>query len=190
MKKIILLLITLYGNAYCQGSMLTYERTEGNAKITGHGTAFGIDKRLMLTCAHNVLNEQNNPYKTILVSGFRCKVLRFDLKYDIALLEASVDVSVEQMGEDAGVGEKIVLSGSKRGEPVTESKGKIVELNHGGACRDRLEVSFDHGDSGGPVLKDGKVVGMAVAGIPKEGDLAHDQGLFVRVSILKEFLKR
>ena len=52
------------------------------------------------------------------------------------------------------------------------------------------EVKFDHGCSGGPVFsaRTGKVIGVAVAGIPLDHDMDYNKGLFVPVSAIESFI--
>lgn len=205
MKKILLLLLALYGwNAYCQnvGLKLEYQYKDPSdgQTITGHGTAVCISKTkqadsistTMITAAHNVLDAKGDVRKDVFVNGDRVQVIKVCEKYDVALLRGSVDVACVELGEDAKVGDKIVLSGSKRGMPVTEHEGRIIEKDHKGWARDLMSVDFDHGDSGGAVLQNGKLVGIAVDGVPDRSghELRHDLGLFTRVSLLRqEFLK-
>lgn len=195
------LLLCLLLSACCHAGdvvRLRYERQEHGAFITGHGTAFGIQcgrKRALLTAAHNILDDNGKPQKTVLIEideeWRKVRVLFFSAKYDLALIEgpAGVEIGGFVLCDDAAaVGARVTLIGSKRGTPLKECAGEIVERHNDGTIRDRMRVAFDHGDSGGPVLAGGKVVGVAVAGVPKNGDLDTTLGLFVPASIVKEFL--
>lgn len=185
---------------------LRYERTEAGQIITGHGTAFFIragdasDRVRLLTAAHNILDERGNPYATVAVEFAKddwrpMRVEHFEEKYDIALLAPTKPfhayfLHMRLGAVDAGVSDKVCLNGSKRGTPVCEYAGVVAELHDGGTVRDRMRIEFDHGDSGGPVTNAaGDVVGIAVAGVPKDGDLDHNVGLFIPVSIIKKFLE-
>lgn len=177
---------------------LRYERMEGGALITGHGTAFGIrceHKRALLTAAHNILDSKGRPYASVLIEAGdewrKARVLFWSEKYDLALLESPADVEISgfDLGSDVSAG-AVRLCGSKRGAVVTTHDGVVQERHDKGTIRDRMKVPFDHGDSGGPVLAGEKVVGVAVAGVPKDGDLDKSIALFVPASIVKEFLKQ
>ena len=200
MKYLLLLFLLCFALSAtaANATRLRYERFEGKALITGHGTCFAISDSQLLTAAHNVLDAKDKPYTTIIVEDdfgwTKCTVVKFSIKYDIALLQidtphATISTVLKLAEKDLLNGE-VTLIGSKRGIPLAENKGIIVERHHQGTVRDCMKVDFDHGDSGGPVLNSGVVIGMAVAGVPKDGDLDHSVGLFIPVSIIKEFLNK
>jgi LysM repeat protein len=188
---------------------IRYERTEGGALITGHGTAFGIDlspygvhsRRLMLSAAHNVLDGRNQPYGTLkieIIEGSRAywtkvRVIASDESMDLCLLESAEDLPVLATLHDNDLqpGNPVILAGSPRGIPVSLYDGEIMKRFESGSIRSSARVVFDHGDSGGPFFcaKTMKVIGVAVAGVPKNGDLDHNIGLFVPLVGIDSFLQ-
>lgn len=189
---------------------IRYERSEGNATITGHGTAFGVDlsrygfegSRYLLSAAHNVLDDNGAPFSTVKIEledeartvWSKCRVLAFDKELDLCLLESNDPIPqiVELADEDAEVGATTILAGSPRGIPVKLFEGTLTKRFDSGTIRSAVRIPFDHGDSGGPFFASdsGKVIGVAVAGVPKDGDLDHNIGLFVPVAGVKSFLER
>ncbi|MCW8132019.1 MAG: LysM peptidoglycan-binding domain-containing protein [Planctomycetota bacterium] len=189
---------------------IRYERSAGNATVTGHGTAFGADlskygyagRRYLLSAAHNVLDDNGEPFSTVKIEldgeartvWSRCRVLAFDKDLDLCLLEANDDLPAlaELADFEAEAGADLVLVGSPRGIPIKVFEGTLTRRFESGTIRSAARVPFDHGDSGGPFFcsRTGKVVGVAVAGVPKDGDLDHTIGLFVPVSGVLSFMER
>ena len=188
---------------------IRYERNEGGALITGHGTAFGVNlapygihsKRMMLSAAHNVLDEKGRPYATLKIEineGSRtywskCRVVSSDEELDICLVEAGDDLPgiADLDGTDLQPGSPVVLAGSPRGVPIGLFDGEVIRRFDSGTIRSAARLAFDHGDSGGPMFNAStkKVVGVAVAGVPKNGDLDHNIGLFVPLVAIDSFLQ-
>jgi LysM repeat protein len=188
---------------------IRYERMEGSSLITGHGTAFGVDltpygissRRLMLSAAHNVLDEKNQPYATLKVEvkegsreyWTRCRVVASDPEMDLCLVEAGDDLPLIATldNTDMAPGARVVLAGSPRGIPVATFEGEVIRRFDSGTIRSSARVVFDHGDSGGPFFNSNtlKVIGVAVAGVPKNGDLDHNIGLFVPLTGIDSFLQ-
>ncbi|MCZ7645146.1 MAG: serine protease [Planctomycetota bacterium] len=188
---------------------IRYERYQDGAVITGHGTAFGADlsawgfpgRRYLLSAAHNVLNDEGRPFTTLkieVVDGPRtywlgARTLVFDENLDLCILEAGDDLPVlgRLAVKDLRGGERAILAGSPRGTPVALYEGLMREPFYRGSVRSAVSVAFDHGCSGGPLYgaESGEVVGVAVAGIPKDGDMDHQLGLFVPVVGLRSFLE-
>lgn len=188
---------------------IRYERMEGGSLITGHGTAFGVDlspygissRRLMLSAAHNVLDEKNQPYATLKVEvkegsreyWSRCRVVASDPEMDLCLVEAGDDLPLIATldNTDMAPGARVVLAGSPRGIPVATFEGEVIRRFDSGTIRSSARVVFDHGDSGGPFFNANnlKVIGVAVAGVPKNGDLDHNIGLFVPLTGIDSFLQ-
>jgi LysM repeat protein len=188
---------------------IQYERLDRGDMVTGHGTAFGVNlssygfngNRYMLSVSHNVLDRSGQPFSTLKVEindGKRtfwtpCKVVAADPKVDICLLEAQDDIQelAELASKDIGPGESVMLEGSPRGIPITNYPGTIIERFHDGTISSLASIEFDHGDSGGPLFsaKSKKVVGIAVAGVPKNGDLDHTVGLFIPIVGIENFLE-
>jgi len=187
---------------------IRYERIDNGAIITGHGTAFGVDlsawghpgKRYMLSAAHNVLDDSKKAYGTLKIEineGTRtywsqCKVLLVDAELDLCLIESGDDLPAltDLAQTDVMPGDSVVHAGSPRGIPIALYDGVMRRPYHQGTVRSVVELPFDHGCSGGPLFsaKSGKAIGVAVAGIPKDGDLDHTKGLFVPVHAIECFL--
>jgi hypothetical protein len=188
---------------------IRYERKEGKAMVVGHGTAFGIDlgaygkpgRRYLLSAAHNVLDKSGNPYPTLKIeiprqngqiSTSRCKMISADTGLDVCLLECEEDlpVVVTLAESDERIKAPVILAGSPRGIPVQLYDGMLVRRYYEGTVHSLAELEFDHGCSGGPVFstRTGKVIGIAVAGIPLRDDMDHTKGLFVPVSAIESFI--
>jgi LysM repeat protein len=188
---------------------IRYERQEGNALIVGHGTAFGIDlgpfgqqgQRYLLSAAHNVLDKAGKPYPTLKIEipiqdghmvASHCRVICTDSDLDLCLFECDRDLPglVVLAAVDEPAKAPVILAGSPRGIPVRLFDGTLVRRFHEGSVRSLAELEFDHGCSGGPLFsaRTGKVIGVAVAGIPKGDDLDHSKGLFVPASAIESFI--
>ncbi|MBI3829319.1 MAG: LysM peptidoglycan-binding domain-containing protein [Planctomycetes bacterium] len=156
----------------------------------------------LLSAAHNVLDDNGAPFSTVKIElesadrtvWSKCRVLAFDKELDLCLLESNdpVPVLAELADEDSEVGAETILAGSPRGIPVKLFDGKLTKRFDSGSIRTSVRIPFDHGDSGGPFVASdsGKVIGVAVAGVPKDGDLDHEIGLFVPVAAVRSFLER
>lgn len=183
---------------------LRYRRIESGTEITGHGTAFPADlaaygfagRRYLLSAAHNVLDDTGQPYGTLEIEtggGWSaCRVLGHDRSLDICLLEAQRELpAAAQLADtDAAQGDAVVLAGAKRGLAVRVYEGVLEKKFHRGSARYRVRVPFDHGDSGGPFFDaaSGRVVGVAVAGVPLGADLDPGLGLYAPLAAVRSFL--
>lgn len=169
-----------------------------------HGTAFRIDINCkkgypFLTAAHNILTDDNKGTFDYIRFELRdkkvmAKLVCLDVKLDIALLvtQEDMDVNKLKLGEDIHLKDKVMFYGAQRDNDLKEFKGEIAEMWEKGLAMHRMKTSsFDHGNSGGPVLKDGMLVGIAVCGYLKkdtQDEVIKDVGLFVPICIIKEFL--
>ena len=178
---------------------LEYVREEAGAIITGHGTAFACDLRHwgiadgVLTAAHNVGEKGSSyPNLTLEINGKKkgCKVLAANPELDLAVLSCDTGIKPLKLSdEELSIGDPVVMTGLLKSNPVMlEYWGSIEGLFYQGFARHKIAVVFDHGASGGPITKSGKVVGIAVCGIPKDGDLDRSCGLFVPTVAIKAFL--
>jgi hypothetical protein len=173
--------------SFAQGIHLGYSYvTPEHNQGTGHGTCFAVDKTHVLTAAHNVngdmwieLDDGKHPVK----------VVKSDPELDLALLKVDgVELTVTKFGKELDSG-KVIFNGCPRGEPARSFEGEVVRRFWKRTCMDLAKVKFDHGMSGCPVLSKGKIVGMAVAGVPdKSGKLSVDVGLYLPLSVIKWFL--
>lgn len=187
---------------------IRYERTEYGSTITGHGTAFCVDlsqygfagRRYLLTAAHNVLDNRKRPFSTLKVEmqegtrtyWSRCRAVVWDENLDLCIVEAEDEMpGILRMADtELPVGRRLILAGSPRGVPIQLHDGTLNRKFEGGSVRFSATVSFDHGNSGGPAVDavSGRVVGVAVAGVPKDGDLDRNIGLFVPIVGITSFL--
>lgn len=200
-----LILIVLALVALCLGAragepesrafQIQYDRWAEGATVTGHGTAFPIAPRQLLTAAHNILDDRFQPHKTIRVqiagSWVTATPVRWHAELDIALLSIDVDVAPLKLAPgDPEEGELLEIVGSMKGTPIATYRGHVHNRWHGATARTLAKVPFDHGLSGAPVLQDGRVIGLAVCGIPKDADLDHNYGLFLPTSIVRWFMQQ
>jgi LysM repeat protein len=190
---------------------IRYERIANGCTITGHGTAFGADlshygfngNRYLLTAAHNVLDDHHKPFTTLKIEiryadgrelWAPVRPLVWDEQLDLCLVESSQDLpAIAQLSDyDMSEGGDLVLAGSPRGVPVGTYQGTVMTRFHNATVRTAAKIPFDHGDSGGPFFcaRTGRVVGVAVAGVPKDGDLDHSIGLFVPMVGVTAFLEQ
>jgi len=201
-----LLMANLFAADLSVAFRLQYERSEGGVTITGHGVAFAADlaaygfkgKKFMLSAAHNVLDDQTKkPFDTLRVEVtpqrlIKCRAVVWDTDFDLCVLKAE-DNLPDQLalgGADAAAGARITMLAGPWGEAIRPLTGKVLRRFERGTVRTSMAVKFDPGDSGAPLLDaEGKVVGVAVAGVPKDGDIDPEVGLFVPLVMLKAFLE-
>lgn len=176
----------------------------GGVTVEGHGTAFAVDlaafgyvgKQYLLTAYHNVVDDETaTPALRIELNKkwVDCKVVAFNQRLDICLLESAVALSdvIAMDSAELSLGEFLILGGSPRGVPIKSFTGVLHEQFTGGSYRMLAKIEFDHGDSGGPVVnqKTYKLVGMAVSGVPKDGDLDTKLMMYMPLSVIASFLK-
>ncbi len=176
-----------------------YER--GN--VSGHATACSVDvsryvagKGLLLTAAHNVVDEHGKTRARLAVEiqagKFQpCTVTAFDLDLDLALIRTAADPPTLALCEtDASAKDTVTLAGSPHGAPVALAHGIVTCRFWNGSVKTAARLAFDHGDSGAPLINAaGKVCGVAVAGVPKDGDLDRNIALFVPLACIVSFLQ-
>ena len=186
---------------------IRYERIDGTAIVTGHGTAFSVDlsrwgyvgSRYLLSAAHNVLDNNGRPFSTLKVeiegseqaTWTRCRVLAVDKELDLCLVESNRPVlqqTVLAAGDEA-VGHGVMLAGSPRGIPIALYDGILTKRFESGSVRSSASLPFDHGCSGGPFFNaKGEVIGVAVAGVRQNDDMNKNIGLFVPLAGVTSFL--
>lgn len=187
---------------------IRYERSDGTATVTGHGTAFAVDLskwgyvggRYLLSAAHNVLDSNDRPFATLKAEiedaerpvWTRCRVLAFDKELDLCLVESNRPVLRQTVlaTDDEEAGHGVLLAGSPRGIPVALYEGTLTRRFESGSVRSSARLPFDHGCSGGPFFNTkGEVIGVAVAGVPKDNDMDKNIGLFVPLVGVLSFLE-
>lgn len=194
---VVLLLLLSWATAAedeARAMRLQYTRPHKGEIATGHGTAFAVAENLLFTAAHNILSEEHKPFNTVRIeisgSWVPAKVLCWDRELDVALLSVAAKLQPLQLGFDPDEGDRVEFVGSMRGIPIASYRGVIERRWHGATARTLARVKFDHGMSGCPVIGRDGVVGVAVCGLPKDGDLDHELGLFIPVSIIRWFIQQ
>lgn len=170
----------------------------GGAVNYGSGTIISSDngRTLVLTCGHicRGMTNQGSMEVDIFHRGemktYVGKVLRFDLKADVGLLEIPTDVSYPHSpiaGADYRVkkGDRVVSVGCGGGEDPTLQKHKVLSLNRY-LGPDHLECSGEpiEGRSGGGLFsEDGSVVGVCFARDPE-----YHSGLYAALKPIHQLL--
>jgi hypothetical protein len=185
------------------------EQAVGGDTVVGHGTAMAIDlspwgysaPRYMLSAFHVYVDQSGNIRPRLKVevrqngmsSWINCRVAAYNKALDVCILETERDLPylTRLSARELEEGDPVVLVGSPRGIPITIYHGKLTEKEYRNDCS-RMEIEFDHGDSGAPVFErdNGEVIGVAVAGISLRGgqDMVPNVGLFVPASSVMRFL--
>ena len=194
MRMVLAVVLTLLSSScLAEAYRLKYTRLDEKegVVVTGHGTAFCYEKGRLLTAAHNV--STGEPLIEVNGDWVKAKVVRKNEDSDIALLECKEAEKWSPLAlETPSPGKDIVLRGSKRGEKVSDRKGRISTAWYKGRAQWLADIGgegFDHGDSGAPLMfASNVVVGMVVAGIPKDGDMDKGKALFLPAMVLWSFL--
>jgi nucleoid-associated protein YgaU len=150
-----------------------------------------------------VLDDKHKPFTTLKIEiryadgremWTPVRAVVWDDQLDLCIIESSADLpSLTQLSEtDLNVGSSVLLVGSPRGVPIAQFEGSVTSRFYNATVRTATRIPFDHGDSGGPFFcaRTRKVVGVAVAGVPKDGDLDHNIGLFVPMAGVASFLEQ
>ena len=192
---------------------LRAEVIKGDSIITAHGTGFGIDlsnwgyprPRYVLTAWHVVRNDDGPGMPSLKIEvrtdsniyWTRCRLLAFDARRDLCLLESATDLpyNAEFADEQTEPGSPVLHVGCPTGVRPTPFEGIVSD-------RDGFDLAcaqvrfFKQGCSGGPVF-DGttfRIIGVAVAGVKREGGAKDEMdpttALFVPLSSVKKFVQR
>jgi S1-C subfamily serine protease len=155
------------------------------------GSAFCVAPGYFLTCAHVVESYNKSTMEGATAFGqsaiikliqegrsYPAQLVDFDLKLDLAMLRADINVEALQIGDDINIGEDVVVIGSPHGYENNVSIGVI-----GGTERKVydyeeappytfIDAAVFPGSSGGPVIKsdNGKVIGMITLIVSTEGE--------------------
>lgn len=166
-----------------------------NGRVTTtYGSCFALSDTLLLTAYHNVDEDHIKPFVTVEGKEYPIKVVKFNKKLDIALCEIvrTLDNTEElklpmlDIGNDAKANDKVFFQGYPRGKYLM-SEGQVLERFYSGSL-DLAAVKFDHGCSGCPVTNGRHIVGIAISGVPKDGDLDYTKGMYLPASVIKQFL--
>lgn len=170
---------------------LEYTRQDKTlGETTGHGTAFAIAPRVLMTAAHNILDDGKLIDTVRIEVGLRwiaAKVVRYNADADIAVLSVDENLAFAELGDDPHEDAGVLLYGARHGDVVCERSGIVTQAYASGLRFLCSTQKFGHGCSGGPVMQGKRVVGMMIAGVPKDGDMRDDQCYFVPASALKYF---
>jgi hypothetical protein len=129
---------------------------EQETVFTQHGTAFILED-FVFTAYHVVDSKTSSIFIERKEGWIRCEVLYKDEKLDIAILRPALKTTpfVELDAKETG------CVASIQGTPLKKLKYEFKD--------DKLFIEgYDSGGSGAPVLKDGEVLGMAVAYHPED----------------------
>lgn len=160
-----------------------------------YGTAFNITKRKLLTAAHCIENYARLEIEISPDKWVDCTPAGHHHDLDVALLKADTDLpNPYELDEDGLVKDKVECRGCPLGVPVKSLPAKIVQQWWMGSRMFLMEGEFDHGCSGGPVLKGRKVVGLMVALPAKfgpDGIVQEDKtkGLAIPTSAIRTWLR-
>ena len=166
-----------------------------------HGSGVIIDGNRILTNAHVVCD---NTFLQVRKSGqakrYTAVVDMIDHKSDLALLKVNDPTFFEgviplKFGTFSNIKDEVYAYGfPEGGDKLSITKGVISrvehkEYKHSGAyliaCQ--LDASINHGNSGGPVLKDGKIVGIAFQNA--FGIEVENIGYMIPIPVIDRFLE-
>ena len=192
---------------------LRAEVVKGDSLITAHGTAFGVDltewgyprPRYILTAWHVVRNDEGPGIPLLKIEvrtetniyWTRCKLLAFDARRDLCLLESSTDLPfcTEFADEQPEAGCPVLHVGCPTGVRPTPFTGSVSDRDGYDLASANVKF-FKQGCSGGPVF-DGcsyKIIGVAVAGVKKENGASDEMdpntALFVPLTGVKRFIQK
>jgi serine protease len=161
-------------------------------------TGFIIDGNKIITNAHAVINTK---FLQIRKEGdskkYEAKVKFVSEEYDLALVEVDdkdffKGTTSLTLGNLPSIQEKVVVYGYPLGgDKLSTTQGIVSRMEHNTytLTNERFligqtDAAINSGNSGGPVTNNGKVVGVAFAGIANADNI----GYFIPVNILKNFL--
>lgn len=185
-----------------------------HGQLIGRGTGFFVDEGVIVTNIH-VIDGAAKYYKIFSTSDddtmdhlcyqeLNRSDIRLNLEEDVAYIRAYIDCphgSVFFASEDPRLDEKVEVYGYPSPDGILENfdlknnKGKMVALNQYVQINDieygpwiKTDAPIDSGNSGGPVVKDGLVVGIAVAATTGMDGYAVN-GYFIPVSEIRRGLE-
>lgn len=124
------------------------------------GAGWVYDDNTIVTCAHMFQADLSDELKITTLDGreFSVKPYKINQAWDILLLKADLGLPSLQTG-NAIVGDKVTIIGNPAGLDWHISNGTI-----GSMSKDYyyLDANITFGNSGGPMIKDCKVIGMLV----------------------------
>ncbi len=187
MKRIILILLAIYGgSACCQGLQIRSDHADVS-KIDGRavtveswGSGCYLTKHLVLTCYHVLAEGTSHYVKTPKGGWIVGRSFAFDKENDLALLYT------DEEGEPVELASipPLSISGSQKNEPTKDHK---AELNNA-----IIKADVDCGSSGSPVLADGRLIGMVKMKFTIKNDPLMENGVYAviaSVDVIARLLK-
>jgi hypothetical protein len=173
MKRLVLIALVAAG---CGGTKpeVVAVRVPTGPLSAEHATAVSLGGGRALTVAHVL-----SPGRPVFVAGHRARVLRVDRRLDLAVLAVAGLRAPAASAGAAHAGERVTVQALRGALPATVRR--VVTARVDGVPRPALELSARvlPGDSGAPVVGDGRVLGVVFAGAA--GGLAYavrtDSGL-------------
>ncbi len=170
----------------------------------GSGTGFLIAPNLFLTNAHVVSDASRLAIKKVGdPTPYRAKVKHIAHDCDLALLELVKPSKAFEKTEPLAISTEVpkldttvkVVGFPIGGERISVTRGIVSRVDfqsysHSGADQHlaiQIDAAVNPGNSGGPVLQDNKVVGVAFQGY--SGDVAQNTSYMIPVPVIKRFLK-
>lgn len=166
--------------------------------VNSTATGFIIDGNKIVTNAHAVLNSR---FLQIRKEGdskkYKANVKFVSEDYDLALVEVEdknffIGTSALKLGALPNIQDKVVVYGYPLGgDKLSTTQGIVSRMEHNSYTLTskrfligQTDAAINGGNSGGPVTNNGKVVGVAFAGLT----MADNIGYFIPVNILQNFL--
>ncbi len=167
-------------------------------QASGSGSGCVIKGGLILTNAHVVANstfimvrKQGDPKKYVaklVIAGHQCDLALLKVE-DAGFLEGMVPMDI---GELPFLQDKVAVMGYPvGGDNISITEGVVSRIeptiySHSGKylLSVQIDAALNPGNSGGPVVKDGKIVGVAFQGMSEEQNI----GYMVPATIISHFL--
>ncbi len=174
-----------------------YDPWRMNGQRTGHGSGCIIDGQKIMTNAHVVANQTFIQVKRAgQVKKYVAKVEVVAHECDLAILTVAdddffADTEPIGIGELAGVRDKVAVYGFPTGgDELAITEGVVSRIEHRQyfhsgarllACQ--IDAAINPGNSGGPVVKGGRIIGIAF-----QGGGGENIGYMVPVPVINHFL--
>lgn len=144
---------------------------QDSGNVQSHGTGVLIQPTLVITNWHVIVNCAGT-IQIIFPDGFNCeaRLIKSSRKWDLAILQTEAATTPPvKLGESPTLGDIVTVGGyGGIGGGYQSDMGKVVGFCSPGkdAPNDFFKIDADtrSGDSGGPILKDEKLVGILFGG--------------------------
>jgi S1-C subfamily serine protease len=178
-----------------------YQPWQNNQQESSTGSGSVIEGKYVLTNAHVVenatlimLRKDGNPKKyvaKVLFSGDECDLSLLSVE-DPEFFEGTESIEIGDIPE---LQNQVAVFGYPiGGDNISITKGVVSRIEphvYSHSNRNLLSIQIDaainSGNSGGPVIKDGKLVGVAFQSF--SGDIAQNVGYMIPSNVVKHFLK-